>query len=92
MSNVDTIIHLASIANDPMGELKKEITWEISCLGTMKLIEKALDNNVTKIIYVSSASVYGLKKEKKITETLSLEPISIYKQIKNDYRKNVIII
>lgn len=82
LSNVDTIIHLASIANDPMGELKKEITWEISCLGTMKLIEKAIDNKVTKIIYASSASVYGLKKEKKITETLSLEPISIYNKSK----------
>ena len=37
-------------------------------LGFDKLI---VLNNVSKIIYSSSASVYGLKKEKNVTENLS---------------------
>lgn len=82
LKNIDTIIHLASIANDPMGDLKQELTWEISCLATMKLMENALSNNVSKIIYSSSASVYGLKKERNVTEDLSLEPISTYNKAK----------
>ena len=38
LDGVDIIIHLASIANDPMGDLVQNLTWEYSCIGTMKLI------------------------------------------------------
>lgn len=82
LKGVQIIYHLASIANDPMGALDPELTWEISCLGTMKLMESALKNNVKKIIYASSSSVYGIKREKNVTESLSLEPISIYNKAK----------
>ena len=81
LNGVKTVYHLASIANDPMGALDPELTWEISCLGTMKLLE-ASKNKVKKIIYASSSSVYGIKKEKKVVENLSLEPISIYNKAK----------
>ena len=76
LNGVEIVYHLASIANDPMGALDPELTWEISCLGTMKLLEASLKNKVKKIIYASSSSVYGIKKEKKVVENLSLEPIS----------------
>ena len=82
LNGVKTVYHLASIANDPMGALDPELTWEISCLGTMKLLEASLKNKVKKIIYASSSSVYGIKKEKKVVENLSLEPISIYNKAK----------
>ena len=42
MNGVNTIYHLASIANDPMGALDPELTWEISCLGTMRIAELAI--------------------------------------------------
>lgn len=79
---VKIVYHLASIANDPMGALDPELTWEISCLGTMKLLEASLKNKIKKIVYASSSSVYGIKKEKKVVENLSLEPISIYNKAK----------
>ena len=82
LNGVDIILHLASIANDPMGDLNKNITWEISCIGTMQLLESAINNKVKKFIYASSASVYGVKKEKKVTEKLSLRPISTYNKAK----------
>lgn len=82
LKGIKTIYHLASIANDPMGALDPELTWEISCLGTMKLLEAAIKNKVKKIVYASSSSVYGIKKEKKVVENLSLEPISIYNKAK----------
>tara|TARA_Y100000591_G_C21808537_1_gene686438 strand:+ start:439 stop:1395 length:957 start_codon:yes stop_codon:yes gene_type:complete len=82
LNGVEIVYHLASIANDPMGALDPELTWEISCLGTMKLLEASLKNKVKKIIYASSSSVYGIKKEKKVVENLSLEPISIYNKAK----------
>ena len=39
--DVNTIIHLASIANDPASNLDPKLTWEISCQGTMHLCELA---------------------------------------------------
>ena len=82
LRNVDAIIHLASIANDPMAEMEKNLSWETSALGTMQLMELAVKHNIKKIIYASSGSVYGIKKEKKVTEKLSLKPISLYNKVK----------
>ena len=82
LKNVEIIIHLASIANDPMGDLDKNLTWEVSCIGTMKLLDAAIKNKVKKFIYASSASVYGVKKELKVTEKLTLKPISTYNKAK----------
>ncbi len=79
---VNTIIHLASIANDPMSELDKNLSWETSSLATMQLIEKAIKNGVKRIIYASSGSVYGIKKEMRVTEDLFLKPISLYNKVK----------
>jgi len=82
LKNVNTIIHLASIANDPMSEIDKNLSWEVSCLGTFNLLNNATKSGVKKIIYASSSSVYGLKKEKNVTEKLSLKPISLYNSVK----------
>jgi len=82
LKNVNTIIHLASIANDPMSEIDKNLSWEVSCLGTFNLLNNAAKSGVKKIIYASSSSVYGLKKDKNVTEKLSLEPISLYNSVK----------
>ena len=80
--NVKTVIHLASVANDPASNLDPKLTWEISCLGTMKLCELSKKNNVKKFIFASSGSVYGIKKEKKVHENLKLLPISDYNKTK----------
>jgi len=90
LKEIDVIIHLASIANDPMGDLNKNLTWEVSCLGTMQLLELAIKNKVKKFIYASSASVYGVKKEKKVIETLSLKPISTYNKAKMIAEKTIL--
>jgi nucleoside-diphosphate-sugar epimerase len=82
LKNVQTIIHLASVANDPASNLDPKLTWEISCLGTMKLCELAKKCNVKKFIFASSGSVYGIKKEKKVHENLKLVPISDYNKTK----------
>lgn len=82
LHDINTIIHLAEIANDPASELNPKLTWENSCLGMRKLCEIAKISKVKKIIYASSGSVYGVKKEKKVTEDLSLEPISDYNKTK----------
>ena len=79
---VDTVVHLASIANDPSVELNSKLSWEVNVLATQKLIENSINNKVKQFIFASSGSVYGVKEEKEVTEDLSLVPISIYNKTK----------
>jgi len=82
MGGVDTVIHLANIANDPTGDLNARLTWEVNALSSKFLIEKAIEKNVKKFIFASSGSVYGIKEELQVTEDLSLVPISDYNKTK----------
>lgn len=82
LKGVDAIIHLASIANDPCGDLNPKLTWEVSALATMQLADKAKRCGIKHFIYASSGSVYGVKDEAQVTEDLPLEPISEYNKTK----------
>lgn len=82
LEGVDAIIHLASIANDPCGDLNPKLTWEVSALATMQLADKAKRCGIKHFIYASSGSVYGVKDEAQVTEDLPLEPISEYNKTK----------
>lgn len=82
LAGVDAIIHLSSVANDPCGDLDPRLTWEISCLATMQLADKARRAGVAHFIYASSGSVYGVKEEAEVTEELSLLPLSEYNKTK----------
>ncbi len=82
LEGVDAIIHLSSVANDPAGDLDPKLTWEISALATMQLIDRAARVGIKHFIYASSGSVYGLKDEAQVTEDLTLVPISEYNKTK----------
>jgi len=82
MKDVDIVIHLANISNDPCGELNAKLSWEVNVLATKLLVEHAIRNNVKQFIYASSGSVYGIKEESEVTEDLPLLPISDYNKTK----------
>ena len=82
MKNVDVVVHLANIANDPAVDLNPTLSWEVNVLAAQQLIEKAIHNGVSQFIYASSGSVYGVKEEADVTEDLSLVPISVYNKTK----------
>jgi len=82
LNGIDSIIHLASIANDPCGDLNPKLTWEVSALATMKLADKAVRHGIKHFVYASSGSVYGIKDEDQVTEDLPLTPITEYNKTK----------
>ena len=82
LASVDTIIHLANIANDPGVELNPTLSWEINVLSAQQLADRAVRAGVKQFIYASSGSVYGVKDESQVTEDLSLVPISVYNKTK----------
>jgi len=82
LKGVDTIIHLANIANDPSVDLDPTLSWEVNVLATQQLADLASRAGVGHFIYASSGSVYGIKQEEQVTEDLSLVPISAYNKTK----------
>lgn len=82
LMGIDAIVHLSSVANDPCGDLDPKLTWEISCLATMQLADRAKRRGIKHFIYASSGSVYGVKDELQVTEDLELLPISEYNKTK----------
>ena len=82
LENVDSIIHLANIANDPAVILNPSLSWEVNVLASQLLVDKAIRAGVKQIIYASSGSVYGVKDEPSVTEDLELVPISTYNKTK----------
>jgi nucleoside-diphosphate-sugar epimerase len=82
MEGIDTIFHLANIANDTTGDLNSKLTWEVNVLASKLLVEKAIKSGVKQFIYASSGSVYGVKEEDQVTEDLDLIPISDYNKTK----------
>jgi nucleoside-diphosphate-sugar epimerase len=78
----EAIFHLANIANDPSVELNPYSSWEVNVLAGMRLIDRAARQGVRQFIFASSASVYGLKTEPRVTEELELHPLSEYNKTK----------
>ena len=82
LNGVDAVIHLANIANDPAVELNPTLSWEVNVLAGQQLADRAVRAGVKQFLFASSGSVYGVKDEPKVTEDLSLVPISVYNKTK----------
>ncbi len=98
LQGVDAIIHLASVANDPCCELSPKLTWEISALSTMQLVDAAVKNHIKQFIYASSGSVYGVSDDPDVTEETELKPLSEYNKAKmvaeaaaNSYKDKILL-
>ena len=81
-TDIDAVIHLANIANDPGVELNPSLSWEVNVLATQQIATMAVKAGVKQLIYASSGSVYGVKEEDQVTEDLDLVPISTYNKTK----------
>lgn len=82
MRGMDIVIHLACISNDPSFELDADLGKSINYDCFPSLVRIAKDAGVTRFVYASSSSVYGVKQEEHVTENLSLEPLTDYSKYK----------
>jgi len=99
LPNIDAVIHLACISNDPSFELDSNLGKSINFDSFEPMVQLSKELKVYKFIYASSSSVYGIKKERDVNENMSLEPLtdySIYKakceNILNNYSTNDFIV
>ena len=78
----DIVIHLACISNDPSFDLNPSLGKSINLDSFEPLVKISKEKNVKQFIYASSSSVYGIKNEKNVDETMSLEPLTDYSKFK----------
>ena len=76
------VIHLACISNDPSFDLDPSLGEDINFRAFAPLVNAARAAGVDRFIYASSSSVYGIKVEERVTEDLSLEPLTDYSRYK----------
>ncbi len=84
LKNIDAIIHLAALSNDPLGELDPKLTYQINYQATLNLAKLAKELAIKRFVYVSSQSMYGISKaEGELDEDDSLKnPLTAYAKTK----------
>ena len=82
LKNATDVIHLACISNDPSFDLNPLLGKSINLDSFEPLVNIAKSNGIQRFIYASSSSVYGVKEEVRVTEELSLEPLTDYSKFK----------
>jgi UDP-glucose 4-epimerase len=68
MKNVDAVIHLAALWLLQCYEFPKS-AFDVNISGTFNVLEACVANNIERLVYSSSASVYGDAVEEPMTET-----------------------
>lgn len=81
---VDAVIHLASLSNDPLGELIPGVTEDINYHATIRIAEQAKAAKVKRFTYASSQSMYGVSTtdEELDEENSQKNPITVYAKTK----------
>ncbi len=82
LKDQDIVIHLACISNDPSFELNPILGKSINLDAFEPLVKISKQLGVSRFIYASSSSVYGVKQEKDINENFKLEPVTDYSKFK----------
>jgi nucleoside-diphosphate-sugar epimerase len=76
------VIHLACISNDPSFELNPGLGRSINYDCFPMLVDEAKAAGVSRFVYASSSSVYGLRDEENVVEDLELRPLTDYSKFK----------
>ncbi len=77
LKGVDAVLDLASLSNDPSGELDPQKTLEINYKGRVRVATLSKKYKVGKYVLASTCSVYGFQ-EGTLSEDSKLNPLTTY--------------
>jgi UDP-glucose 4-epimerase len=77
-ADINYIFHLAALASVPLSVEKPIECNEINLNATVKLLKSAADNDVEKVVFSSSSSVYGENRNMPLNESEQPMPTSPY--------------
>lgn len=82
LNDVDAIVYLAAISNDPMGNRFEDITMDINYRAAIKMAKSGKDKGVRSFVFASSCSVYGAADDYAKVESDTLNPLTAYARSK----------
>ncbi len=82
LRGVDTVVSLAAISNDPIGNQFEAPTMAINYEATIDIAHKARAAGVSRFIFASSCSVYGAAEDAPRKESSPLNPLTAYAKSK----------
>jgi len=91
LKGVDVVIDLASLANDPSGELNPAKTYDINFLGRVRVAKFSKEYGVRRYILASTCSVYGFQ-DSVLTEESRTNPITTYAKSALMAEKDVLLV
>ena len=77
LEDVDVVLDLAAISNDPAGDLNPEKTYEINHKGRARVAKLSKENGVKRYVLASSASIYG-QQSNIANENSEAKPLTVY--------------
>lgn len=90
LEGIDSIVHLAGLSNDPIGELNPGLTDDINRGATVNLGKLARDKGIKRFVFASSCSIYGISDTTRpIDETGNINPLTAYAKGKVDAEKGL---
>jgi nucleoside-diphosphate-sugar epimerase len=90
LKEVDSVIHLAAISNDPMGNEFEILTNDINYKSTIEIAKNAKKAGVKNFVFASSCSVYGFASQSSKTEEDSINPLTAYAKSKIDAERDLL--
>jgi len=87
--DVDMVVDLAGITNAPLSFERKDLTFDVNVNGGKKVVDQAVKAGVEKLVYSSTASVYG-PTTGVVDEKYPCKPISPYGESKLQGEKTCI--
>lgn len=82
LNGIDTVISLAAISNDPIGNKFEAVTMDINYKANLEIAKMAKAKGVRKFVFASSCSVYGAAEDAPRTESSALNPLTAYAKSK----------
>lgn len=89
LDNVDTLVHLGAISNDPMGKKYEQVTKNINYLASKEIVTQAKKRGVKFLVFASSCSIYGQATESPRCEDDDLNPLTAYAKSKVAIEKEI---
>jgi nucleoside-diphosphate-sugar epimerase len=82
LKDVDVVVHLAGISNDPIGNLFEQVTYDINLQASKDLAAAAKAAGVKRFVFASSCSMYGAADDSARNEDSQLNPLTAYARSK----------
>ena len=82
LKGFDSVIHLANLSNDPLGDLYKDLTYDMNHVSSSRLAILAKQAGVRRFVFSSSCSTYGAAGDDFLDENADFNPVTPYGECK----------